>query len=157
MEITTTRNCKNGKLLLLVMNSHQCIPRERRMGAESEAAETTLGITVLRCFEGLRCGWSAMLLSASRGGTGGAYIYTSKLQGGHGHGGARVQVARCGGVRPGDDDDDRSLPRERRRRGGPTKAPRPCQPACAWTRARTHVSRCPRLARDGDARRWLVG
>jgi len=56
MEITTTRNCKNGKLLLLVMNSHQCIPRERRMGAESEAAETTLGITVL--LREFRCGWS---------------------------------------------------------------------------------------------------
>ena len=145
MEITTTRNCKNGKLRLLVMNSHQCIPRERRMGAESEAAETTLGITMLRCFEGLRCGWSAMLVY-SRGGTGGAYIYTSELQEG-GHGGARVQVARCGGVRPGDDDDDDwdraagRCPASGGRRGGPTKAPR----------------RCPRLASDGDARRWLVG
>ena len=55
MEITTTRNCKNGKLLLLMMNSHRCIPRER-MGAESEAAEMTVGITVL--LREFRCGWS---------------------------------------------------------------------------------------------------
>ena len=95
------------------------------------------------------------MLVYSRGGTGGAYIYTSELQEG-GHGGARVQVARCGGVRPGDDDDDRSLPRERRTTGWADEGSASL-PACLCLDSRTYTRQPLPAACARRGRSALVG
>ncbi|PVH38503.1 hypothetical protein PAHAL_5G273100 [Panicum hallii] len=92
------------------------------------------------CFEG--SGVAGPIRDGTDLGAGwGAPIYTraSVLQGGHGGGGTRVQVVRCGGrngrgARAGDDDDrDRGAGRCRASGGGggPTKPPRPCPPGLA--------------------------